>query len=190
MVQKSTFKAQFRRRRQGKTNYGKRLDLLKSGLHRLVVRRTNRYVIVQFVQFDSKGDRTLVHVNSSVLEKFGWKAGKKSISASYLTGLLAGCKAKKAKVEKAVLDIGFAMPVRGGWWAAALKGVVDAGMGVPLGEEAVPSQERINGKHIEEFAKGLAKEKGVFSLAKKKGADMTHVSKTFEEVKQKILQSK
>jgi large subunit ribosomal protein L18 len=34
-----------RRRREGKTDYSKRINLLKSGAPRIVFRKTNRYLI-------------------------------------------------------------------------------------------------------------------------------------------------
>ena len=186
MANKSTYKVQFRRRLDGKTNYKKRLALLKSGLHRLVVRRTNNYVTAQIIEYDPTGDKTIVNITSKQLEKFGWKAGTKSLPAAYLTGLLAGTKAKEAKVEKAILDIGFAIPQRKGWWGAALKGAIDAGLKIPAGEEALPTEERISGKHIEEFSK---KEEIAGTMFSKVGKQ-TDLTKTFEEVKQKILKSK
>jgi len=185
MAKKSTYKASFRRRKEGKTNYKKRLALLKSKAPRLVARKTNKNIIAQVIEYDSKGDKTLVHVNSSQLEAFGWEFGKKSLSSAYLTGLLAGTKAKKAKVEKANLDIGFAIPKRGGWWASVLKGAKDAGLDIKAGENAMPSEERVKGKHIEDYAKQAEKPKGVFSKA-----DPKDITKKFEEAKQKILQSK
>ncbi len=47
MARTSRYKVKFRRRREGKTNYYKRREMIKSGLPRLVVRRTNRYVIAR-----------------------------------------------------------------------------------------------------------------------------------------------
>ena len=171
MADKSTYKVSFRRRKEGKTNYKKRLAMLKSGLPRFVVRRTNHYLIAQLVKFEPDGDKTVVHVNSKQLEKFGWKAAKKNLPASYLTGLLAGKKAKAKGIEKAVLDIGFAMPKHGGWWASALKGFKESGVEIAAGEKALPSEERASGKHIEAFSK-------------------KPIAKMFEEVKEKIMQSK
>lgn len=187
MAGKCTFKAPFRRRRLGKTNYKKRLALLKSGEHRLVMRRTNKYVTVQVIKYDAAGDRTVVHVNSRELENFGWKAGKKSLPAAYLAGLLAGVKAKKAGVEKAVLDIGFVIPHRKGWWGSAVKGALDAGLNVPVGLEAIPDENRLKGKHIEDFARASG-EKAFGGVGKK--VDMKGITKAFEETKQKILGSK
>lgn len=170
MGSKSTFRVAFRRRRQGKTNYRKRLALLKGGKPRLVARKSNRFITVQLVEFDSKGDRTRVHVNSRQLEKFGWSLGKKSVAAAYLTGLLAGVKAKAAGIGEAVLDIGFAKPVHKGWWAAVLKGAIEAGLKVKADEKALPGDGRASGKHIEEFSK-------------------KPVSKMFEKAKQGIMKS-
>jgi len=56
-----------RRRRQGKTDYRKRLKLVKSGIERLVVRRTNRRIIVQLVRSKHGGDETLAAVSSDML---------------------------------------------------------------------------------------------------------------------------
>lgn len=189
MGKTSTFTTQFRRRREGKTNYKKRLGLLKSSLHRLVVRRTNKYVIAQFIEFKPEGDRTKVQVNSKELEKFGWKHGKKNLPAAYLTGLLAGVKAKQKRIDKAVLDIGFAMPMHKGWWASALKGSLDAGVEIKAGKEAKLPEERINGKHIELFAKMPGKKGEQFSKLGK-AADLKQLTKAFEETKQKILKTK
>ncbi|HZW84467.1 MAG TPA: hypothetical protein VFE91_01010, partial [Nitrososphaerales archaeon] len=41
---------------------------------------------------------------------------------------------------------------------ALLKGVTDAGVEVPVGEGAYPSEERITGKTIADYASGLATE--------------------------------
>ncbi len=186
MANKTTFKVPFRRRKEGKTNYKKRLNMLKSESPRLVARRTNKYVTVQLIEYLDIGDKTIAHANSRELEKFGWKAGKKSVPAAYLTGLLAGNRAKKANIEKAILDIGFAIPQRKGWWSGALKGAIDAGLKIPAGKEAMPDENRIKGKHIEDFAK-ISKGK---SFGKIKEADLENTVKIFEKVKQKILDTK
>lgn len=185
MAKTSTFTTQFRRRREGKTDYNKRLGLIKSKSPRLIVRKTNRYIIVQVVQFDRDGDKTLVSVNSKQLHGLGWKAGKKNLPAAYLTGLLAGVKAKKKKVDKANLDLGFAMPVHKGFWASALKGAIDAGLEIPADEGIFPSEDRISGKHVEEFAKSGKKDSKQFGKLGK-DANLLQLSKTFSEVKQKI----
>ncbi len=186
MAHKSTFVVPFRRRKEGKTNYAKRLGMLKGGLPRFVVRKTNNHIIAQFVVFDPVGDKTVAHVNSRQLEPFGWKAGKKNLPAAYLTGLLAGVKAKKKKVDHAVLDIGFAMPHLKGWWASALKGAIDAGVKIPVGENTLPAEDRISGKHIELAFKNPKKHALLFSKAGK-NADIQNLSNAFAAAKQKIL---
>ncbi len=188
MTKTSTFETKFSRRRQGKTNYKKRLQLLKSGLHRFVVRRTNKYVTAQIIEFSPDGDKTVVHVNSRDLEKFGWSASKKNISAAYLTGLLAGKKAVSRKVEKAILDIGFVTPRHRGWWTSVLKGALDAGLRINAEEAIMPSEDRISGKHVEAFAK-LEKRPGN-AFSKVGNGNAAAVGKMFEEVKKKILDSK
>ena len=73
----------YRRKRERKTNYSKRLKLLLAKKNRLVVRFTNQHIIAQFVQFTITGDKVLVGVNSSALKKSGWKNSCKNISAAY-----------------------------------------------------------------------------------------------------------
>lgn len=191
MTGKSTFKAHFRRRREGKTNYKKRKAMLSSGLPRLVARKSNKYIIVQLIEAGPKGDKTLVHVNSRQLQGLGWKAGKKNIPASYLAGLLAGKRAVGKGIEKAVLDIGFSTPVHGSFWAAVLKGALDAGLQVNADQAALPGEERVNGKHIEQFAAKLGgKAAERFSGYAKEKVDAKEIGKMFGLVKEKILKEK
>ena len=83
-------KLQFRRRHEQRTDYKKRLRLLLSGKTRLVVRKTLKNYLVQFVDYESKGDKILVAANSIELKKFGWKLSTGNTSAAYLTGFLCG----------------------------------------------------------------------------------------------------
>ncbi len=154
MARNAIYRVKMRRRREGKTNYRKRLAYLKSGKPRAVVRKTLRYLIVQIVEYHDDGDKILVGVNSSHLKKYGWKGSFKNTPAAYLTGYLAGKLALKKGIEEAVLDIGLQSPVKGSRVFAALKGMVDAGLYVPHSEEVYPSEDRIKGEHIsEEIAK-------------------------------------
>lgn len=140
----------FRRRREGRTNYRTRLALLKSGETRLVVRRTNGNVIVQFVDWTQGGDAVKATAVAQELKKMGWEGSAKNTPAAYLTGLLAGKRAQQAGVESAVLDIGRHTPTKGSRVFAALKGVLDAGIEVPHGgEDVYPSEERLNGAFLE-----------------------------------------
>ncbi|HHF55576.1 MAG TPA: 50S ribosomal protein L18 [Thermoplasmatales archaeon] len=138
----------FRRRREGKTNYRKRLALLKSGKPRVVVRRSNKNIRVQFALYDMNGDRIVASAIGTDLRKYGWEYSLSNTPAAYLTGLLAGKRALKKGLKEGVLDIGLYTPRRGARIFAALKGVVDAGVDVPYGEEIVPSEDRLYGKHI------------------------------------------
>jgi large subunit ribosomal protein L18 len=140
----------FRRRREGRTNYRTRLALLKSQETRLVVRRTNGNVIVQFVDWTQTGDAVKATAVAQELKKMGWEGSAKNTPAAYLTGLLAGKRAAQAGVESAVLDIGRHTPTKGSRVFAALKGVLDAGIDVPHGgEDIYPSEERLSGAFLE-----------------------------------------
>jgi len=139
----------FRRRREGKTDYKKRLNLLKSELPRFTVRISNKYIVCQFIKHETEGDKTLLTVSSKKLASYGWKNSGKNLAAAYLSGYLAGKLAKKKKVTKAVLDIGLQSPTKSKLFAV-LKGVVDSGIDIPHSEKAFPSEERISGAHISE----------------------------------------
>ncbi len=188
------YKVPRRRRREGKTNYYKRYKMVRSKRIRVVVRKTNKYIWVQFVYPTPVGDYTLAAAHSRELVKyFGWKGGTKNTPAAYLTGLLAGLRAKKLGIEYAVPDIGLHRPTRGAKVFAALKGVVDAGIKVPLDESIVPSDERMRGEVIAKYAEMLAtqnpeKFQRQFSQVLAKGLDPRELSKHFEEVKNLIIQ--
>ncbi len=138
----------YRRRREGKTNYRKRLSLLKSGKPRLVVRHSNRYFLVQLVQYGAEGDKVLFSVSSKNLSKYGWKYATGNTPAAYLTGFLAGKTALARNVGGAVFDLGLVTPRAGFRYYAILKGAVDAGLSVPHDPEVFPSEDRLLGKHI------------------------------------------
>lgn len=141
-------KVPFRRRREGKTDYRHRAALLRGEKVRLVVRKSNRHLRVQFISYTDKGDKVLASAVSKELEELGWKASGKSTPSAYLTGLLAGKRAKEKEIESAVLDIGLREPTKGATVFAALKGAVDAGVEIPHSEDMVPSKDRLSGKHM------------------------------------------
>jgi large subunit ribosomal protein L18 len=143
----------FRRRREGKTDYYQRTRLVVSDVPRMVVRKTNRHIIVQLVTAEMDGDRTLVAANSAELEKYGYTGSTSSTPAAYLTGMLFAVKAKKAHQERAILDIGLNRATPGARVFAALKGAVEAGLEIPHGEEILPSDERAKGAHIAAYNK-------------------------------------
>ncbi len=142
-----------RRRAEGKTDYRKRIILLGGGKPRIVFRKTNRYIISQYVKSEGAKDKVLFGANSSELLNYGWpeknKGSLKSLPACYLTGFLLGRKISDIK-EKAegVADFGLLRSIPKSRNYAFLKGVIDAGVAVNAGEEIFPNEERLKGKHM------------------------------------------
>lgn len=149
------YKVPFRRRRQGRTDYRRRLALVKSGKARAVVRSSNKHTMVQLVTYDSGGDKVVASAVSTELAKLGWKHSGRSTPGAYLTGYLAGRRAIGKGVEEAVLDIGLREPVKGCVIFAATKGLVDAGVVVPHNDDMLPPEDRIKGKHMKDGTEGL-----------------------------------
>lgn len=138
------------RHRSGDTDYRRRLKLLKSGKPRAVVRRSLRDTRVQLVTYDAEGDEIQAQAEARELADLGWEGHGSNCPAAYLTGYLAGTRAVEAGVDEAVLDIGDHAPSPGSNVFAALKGLVDAGVDIPHGEDVVPDEERLQGAHIDE----------------------------------------
>lgn len=170
MARGPNYTVKYRRRRDGRTDYRKRLNLLKSGLDRMVVRVSNRYVLAQLVRYGDGGDTVLTSIKSNELSKYGWTYNASNIPASYLTGFLLGFKGKSKGVVKAILDIGMQTSIKGSRIYATIKGAVDAGLDVPHDEAILPDESRINGEHIALYNK------------KKFG----NIKEDFNKVKQKI----
>jgi len=140
-----------RRRREGITDYRHRLNLLKSRKIRMVVRKSLKNTIVQFVEYKEDGDVIIVNTNSKELvNKFNWKYSTSSTPAAYLTGLMAGKLAKDKGINECVLDMGRYVPTKGNKVFASLKGVIDAGIDCPHSGEKIPDDDRLNGKHIDD----------------------------------------
>jgi len=114
---------------------------------------------VQIVQSKLSGDKVLISAFSKELGlKYGWIANTGNIPASYLTGYLAGLRAKKENIQEAIFDLG--MLYNKNRVLATCKGVLDAGIQIPYNEEFFPEglEERIKGNHIESYAKKLKSE--------------------------------
>jgi len=154
MAKGSSYRVQLRRRREGKTDYRARKTLVMSGKPRLVARNSIKNVTVQVVIARQKGDEVLAAAHSSELKKHGWKAPTGNVPSAYLTGLLCGLKAKKAKVTRAVLDLGLVGPTKGSRLFAVLSGALDAGLDIPHAEEKL-EKERTKAEHIAKYAKTL-----------------------------------
>ncbi|MDI9643133.1 MAG: 50S ribosomal protein L18 [Archaeoglobaceae archaeon] len=184
MAKGARYKLPNRRRREGYTNYRRRLKLLLSKKTRFVVRITNQRVLVQLVSYSPGGDRVLVSVSSEKLREYGWKGDLNNTPAAYLTGLLAGKEALKSGIKEAILDIGLKSPVKGSRVFAVLKGAVDAGMEIPHNEEVLPDDSRILGEHISKFYEMNPAKFGEYERRGLKPSDLpSHV----EEVKSKIM---
>jgi large subunit ribosomal protein L18 len=184
----------YRRKREHKTDYKKRLHLLLSDKPRVVVRFTNQRVLAQLVQFKPMGDFALAAVDSEVLKKLGWTYSRKNTSAAYLTGLLLGKKAVTAGKKNAIMDTGFMTVLQKGKIYAFLKGLLDAGMEIPYGKDEIfPSDARIQGKHVIDYATLLKGNKEIYQARfteylKNKSAPES-MSTQFDAVKAKILGS-
>lgn len=177
MVNKN-FTVGYGRKINGRTNYKKRIALLKSGKTRLVVRKTLNNTLIQFVNPDVKGDKILVSANSYELKKkYNWKFSCGNIPAAYLTGYLCGVRAKSKNVKEAILDLG--LQTGGDRVYAALKGVIDAGIIVPHSNEILPDESKIYGQHIIEYAKKASGKQ--FSKVKP-----DNFKNTMEDIKKKI----
>ena len=183
----------FKRRREGKTNYRKRLALVKSGLPRLVVRPSNRGVLVQILEFHPKGDVVLAHAHSRELKKYGW-VSKRNLPTAYLTGYLCALRYLQGNKEKGtrfVLDIGFATPTRNNITFSAMKGAVDAGLETNYDPEIISDESRIRGEHIADYARKLKEEdegkyKKMFSEFLSMNVQPEDIPGLFDEVKNKI----
>jgi len=141
-----TYSQILRRSRNEKTNYKRRRNLLMGRRDFITVQISNENTLVQIHKPELSGDKVLSSAHSRSLLSKGWKGSRKSIPAAYLTGYLAGKKALSHGIENAVLYTGTRKYTRR--IAAALKGVIDAGLEVPADQETFPSEERITGKHL------------------------------------------
>lgn len=142
------YRVPYRRRREGRTDYRRRLSLLRGERPRVVVRKSLHHLSVQVVRFHLRGDEVVTSAHSKELSRFGWEGPTGNVPAAYLTGLLAARRAREAGVPEAVLDLGLYPPSRGGRVFAALRGMVDGGLVVPHGEDVLATEERVRGEHI------------------------------------------
>lgn len=136
-----------KRRIESRTNYAKRLRLLKSNSPRLVVRKTNKYIILQIVESENAQDKIISSVSTKELLKHSWPAEKsgslKSLSAGYLAGFLIAKKTKE-KFDRIILDSGLIPNTKGSRIYAVVKGAVDGGLNVPYDEKIIPGEKMIN----------------------------------------------
>lgn len=131
----------YKRGRKKLTDYRKRLRLVKGKIPRLVIRKSNKQILLQLILASEGGDRTLLTVRSSELSRFGYEGDKKNLSAAYLTGLLFGKRVKGR--EELILDTGMHSPTKRSRIFAAVKGVRDCGIDVRCDESMLPQDIRI-----------------------------------------------
>lgn len=135
-----------RRLREEKTNYRKRGTMLIGKRDFITVTISNQNTQVQILTPGMTGDKVISSAHSRYLIEKGWKGSRKSVPAAYLTGYLAGKKAISKGAKNAILYTGTKRYTQR--MAAALKGIIDAGLKVPASEDTFPPEDRINGKHL------------------------------------------
>ncbi|PHH71854.1 hypothetical protein CDD80_4953 [Ophiocordyceps camponoti-rufipedis] len=171
----SRYQTKYKRRRQGKTDYYARKRLVtqaknkyNSPKHRLVVRFTNKDIIMQIVTSEISGDKILVSAYSHELKAYGIKHGLTNWAAAYATGLLiarrvlgklgldkhftgveepdgeftlteaAETDSGERRPFKAFLDVGLARTTTGARVFGAMKGASDGGILIPHSEKRFP----------------------------------------------------
>ena len=135
-----------RRIREEKTNYGKRKTMLMGKRNFVTVQISNENTQVQIHKPELSGDKVIASAHSRYLVSKGWKGSRKNIPAAYLTGYLAGKKALGKGAKNAIMYSGTRKYTQR--MAAALKGIVDAGLEIPADSETFPPEERIKGEHL------------------------------------------
>jgi large subunit ribosomal protein L18 len=162
-----------------KTNYKKRLALLKSRLPRLVVRKTNSRIISQLIEYSENGDKTLSSAYGTDLKKYGWNFSSKNIPAAYLTGFLLGTKTSQ---KEAILDKGERTLKKDSFVYYFVKGALDGGLKVHAGELPI-SSDIMYGIHI---AKHYETKKGnqFHSVGDKIKGIREEINKVVDNIKQ------
>ncbi|KAF7775964.1 hypothetical protein Agabi119p4_4357 [Agaricus bisporus var. burnettii] len=161
-------------KREGKTDYYARKRLVTQAKnkynapkYRLVVRFTNKDIIVQIVYARLQGDFVLTSARSAELPRYGIKHGLTNWAAAYATGLLAARRAltklsladqyegvaepdgtlsiteaieeeDAPRPFKAFLDVGLKRTSTGSRVFGALKGASDGGIYIPHNEKRFP----------------------------------------------------
>ncbi|KAG5220700.1 60S ribosomal protein [Salix suchowensis] len=170
----SRFQVKYRRRREGKTDYYARKRLVTQAKnkynapkYRLVVRFTNKDIIVQVVYARLQGDFVLCAAHSKELPRYGINHGLTNWTAAYATGLLCARRALTKigladKYEgvaepdgslvltealdeedaprpfKCYLDVGLKRTSTGSRVFGAMKGASDGGIFIPHSDKRFP----------------------------------------------------
>lgn len=169
----SRFQTKYKRRRAGKTDYYARKRLITQAKnkynapkYRLVVRFTNRDIIVQIVTSEIAGDKVFCAAYAHELKNYGIEHGLTNWAAAYATGLLIARRAlKKLELDdeflgveeadgemkvtepsedggrrpfKCFLDVGLHRTSTGARIFGVMKGASDGGIFVPHSENRFP----------------------------------------------------
>jgi len=177
-----------KRRRAAVTDYRKRVALLMGGMPRIVIRRSNRNITMQIVNFQPDGDRILAGINSNELRRYDWPS-RSNTPTAYLTGLALAQKAKKLNLGETVVDIGIYKPGKTSVVFAAARGAVDGGLKVRNSIEF--DANRLKGAHISEYAKLIKsdnqKYSKQFSGYQEIKFNVESIDSLFENTKKKIM---
>lgn len=180
----------YRRKREGKTDYRYRRGLLQSGRPRLVARLSLQHVRAQVSEPAPSGDEVLASAFSKELSEWGWKANTANTPAAYLVGFVCGHRAKESGIDKCVLDIDRFVASPQAKVFAVLKGALDAGLDVPHDEDILPTEERCTGQHISNYAQKLKsdeeKYQSQFASYLENDLKPEDISEHFKKVKQEI----
>jgi len=171
----SRYQTKYKRRRAGKTDYYARKRLITQAKnkysapkYRLVVRFTNRDIVMQIVTAEISGDKVFCAAYSHELRAYGIEHGLVNWAASYATGLLLARRVLKklgmdedfegveeadgeyklteaAETDegtrrpfKAFLDVGLHRTSTGARIFGAMKGASDGGIFIPHSENRFP----------------------------------------------------
>ena len=132
------------RRLQARTDYKARFNFLKSGKPRLVIRKTNKFLIAQLVTSVNAQDKVVASVISKDLLAKGWpkdKAGSlKSLPAGYLTGFMLA-KRVAAKHPDVIVDFGMQRNIHKSRLYAVVLGAVEGGLKLAHSVDVLPTEE-------------------------------------------------
>lgn len=171
----SRFQTKYKRRRIGKTDYYARKRLITQAKnkynapkYRLVVRFTNRDIVIQIVTSEITGDKIFCSAYAHELKRYGIKHGLTNWAAAYATGLLIARRAlskleldehfpgveeadgeykltEAAEIDgeerrpfKCYLDVGLARTSTGARVFGAMKGASDGGILIPHSDNRFP----------------------------------------------------
>lgn len=147
-------RVQFKRRRENKTDYLKREKLLKSDIPRLVFRKSNKYILVQYVESQNAQDKVVFTITTKMLLDKSWpkefSGSLKSIPASYLIGYFSSKKIQKENLKSPILDTGMYKTLHKTKIFAFIKGLVDGGIKISCKKENFPGDESIEGKNLKQ----------------------------------------